>query len=254
MKKIVALLVIGLIAACTYADNHINFLPERNKVFTYWQTESIFYYDQSLNGEFLSESQTTTEDKIERGQVLITHSGEAMVSSRTYRTDYYSTETIRPTKNGLLDSVYSPVKINKNALYNAFGEVKHDGKTFMLVSQEKSKDVILVAENGEIYNHIGRIVDGRLIVLSADFYVRPSDLRMVPVVDTRSEVMADSAGYKLVYNGLLNNDQDIVFTYYQNGLEPEEIRFSICDEHIDIHGLSIDILNASNDKIEYMIK
>ena len=254
MKKIVALLAIGMLAACTYANNSINFLPFRNQIFTYWQTDSVFYYDPSLNDEFLSESQTTVEDKIERGQVLITHTGESMASSRTYRTDYYSTETIRPNQNGILDSVYSPVHINKKGSYNAFGEVTHDGQRYMLVREGKSKDIILVTPDGEIYDHIGRMVGKRLIVLSAQFYVKPADLKMVPVIDTRSEVMEDSAGYKLIYNGLLNDGEDIVFTYEEKGLKPEEIRFSICDEKINIHGLNIDIINASEDKIEYMIK
>ncbi len=254
MKKIVALLTIGILSACTYAHNNINFLPFRNQVFTFWQTDSIFYYDNKANEEFLSESQTIVEDKIERGQVLITHKGETMVSSRTYRTDYYSTESIRPNKNGILDSVYSPLRISKNASYNAFGEVTHDGKTYMLVREGKSNDIILVTPDGEIYDHIGRMVGNRLIVLDALFYVKPADLRMVPVVDTRSEVMEDSAGYKLTYNGLINNGKDIVFTYQEHGFKPEEIRFSNCDEKINIHGLNIDIINAGEDKIEYIIK
>lgn len=254
MKKLALLLSVGILAACNYSNNSINFLPLRNKVFTIWQTDSIFYYDKGLNEEFLSESTTTTEDKIEKGQVLVTHAGDVMVSSKTYRTDYYSTETVKPTKNGILDSAYSPLRIRKNATYNAFGEVRHDGETYMLVRPGKSNDVILVNGDGEIYEHIGRMVDGRLAVLSAKFYIRPADLKMIPVVNTRVETRDDAEGFTLTYDGLQNDGYEMVFTYEEEGYDPEEIRFSICDEHIDIHGLAIDVFNVSEDKIEYMIK
>ena len=230
MKKLALILAFSMLAACTYRDNSINFLPFRNQVFTYWQTEKIFYYDQSLNEEFLSESQTVTEDKLERGQVLITHAGEEMASTKTYRTDYYSTN------------------------YNAFGETTYEGVTYMLVKPEYSKDVILVEPDGKIYNHIGRMVGKRLIVLSAEFFITPEDLRMYPVVDTRVESSDDAQGYTLTFDGLENDGNEMVFTYEKLGEEPQQVRFSICDEQIEIFGLEIDVFDVSEEKIEYMIK
>lgn len=254
MKKSALLLTLLCLIGCRYTDNSINFLPFRNKIFTVWQTDSIFYYDKNLGDEFLAESSVVTEDKIQRGQVLVTHAGDEMVSTKTYRTDYYSTETIKPTKNGIMDSAYSPVNIKKNAKYVAFGEVTHEGETYMLVRQEKSNDILLVNGDGEIYNHIGRISDGRLAVLSAVFYITPDDLRMVPVVNTRVENSENESGFVLSYDGLENDGDEMVFTYKEEGYDPESIRFSICDEHIEIHGLKIDVFNASEDKIEYLIK
>jgi len=254
MKKLALLLSLAVLASCTYRNNNINFMPFRNKVFTFWQTEKIFYYDNALNGEFLSESQVVTENKLEKGQVLITHAGDTMAQVKSYRTDYYSTETVKPTHNGELESAYSPVIIKKNYKYEAFGEVTYGGVTYLLVRKEKDKDVILVNQEGEIYNHIGRILDGRLIVLDAEFYPYPKDLKMLPVVDTRVEKSENAEGYVLTYDGLDKGGDEMVFTYHEFGKDPEEIRFSICDEFIEIHGLHIDIFDASEDKIEYMIK
>ena len=254
MKKLAFFLALGILASCTYRDNTINFMPFRNQVFTFWQTEKIFYYDQSLNEEFLSESQTITENKVERGQVLITHTGEQMASTKTYRTDYYSTETVKPNKNGEMDSAYSPLKIKKNGKYNAFGEVTYDGQTYMLVSPEYSKDILLVEPDGTIYNHIGRMMGKRLIVLSAEFFITPRDLKMYPVVDTRIENSDNAEGYTLTYDGLENDGNEMVFTYHKLGEEPQQVRFSICDEQIEIFGLEIDVFDASEEKIEYMIK
>ncbi|MBO4294762.1 MAG: hypothetical protein J5896_04885 [Alphaproteobacteria bacterium] len=254
MKKSAFLLTLALLAGCSYADNSINFLPVRNKFLTFWQTDGIFYYDKNLNEEFLAESATVTEDKIQKGQVLITHTGDEMASSKTYRTDYYSKELIKPTKNGTLDSAYSPVYIHKNGKYNAFGEVKYEGEKYLLVREGKSNDILLVNGDGEIYNHIGRIVDGRLAVLSAQFYLSPEDLRMLPVVETRTENSEETSGFVLSYDGLSKDGTEMLFTYQEVGYDPESIRFSICDEFIEIHGLEIDVFNASEDKIEYMIK
>jgi len=254
MKKTALLLALASLWGCTYTNNSINLLPFRNKIFTFWQTDSIFYYDKNLSEEFLAESSVVTEDKIQRGQVLITHAGDEMVSTKTYRVDYYSTETIKPTKNGIMDSAYSPLRIKKDAKYTAFGEVTHDGETYMLVRQDKSDDIILVNGDGEIYDHIGRISDGRLAVLSAKFYVTPDDLKMVPVVNTRVENSKNESGFVLTYDGLENDGDEMLFTYTEEGYDPENIRFSICEEHIEIHGLKIDVFNASEDKIEYLIK
>ena len=254
MKKTAFLLALVLLAGCRYTDNSINFLPVRNKFFTFWQTDSIFYYDKSLNEEFLAESATITEDKIQRGQVLITHAGEEIASSKTYRTDYYSKEMIKPTKNGTLDSAYSPVYIHKNGKYNAFGEVKFQGEKYLLVREGKGNDILLVNGDGEIYNHIGRMVGGRLAILDAEFYLDPKDLRMLPVVETRAENSENISGFVLSYDGLENDGTEMVFTYQEEGYDPENIRFSICDEQIEIHGLEIDVFNASEEKIEYLIK
>lgn len=254
MKKFALLLSLSILAACSYSNNSVNFLPVRNKVFTIWQTDKIFYYDQDVNGEFLSESKTVSENMLEKGQVLITQAGEKMVSTKTYRTDYYSTETVTPTKNGELDSGYSPMRIKKNEKFNAFGEVTHDGETYMLVRQGKSNDIILVNGDGEIYEHIGRMVDGRLAVLSAKFYITPKDLRMVPVVNTRVETVGDTSGYSITFDGLSRDGYDMIFTYEEEGYDAEEIRFSVCDELIDIHGIQIDVFDVSEDRIEYMIQ
>ena len=131
MKKILTILMLLVLAACEYRGN-INFLPIRNKLFTVWQTEEIFYYEKNSGEEFLAESTTTTEEKFEKGQVLITHRGDQMAFSKTVRTDYYSTETIKPTKSVVLDSAYSPVKIDKDSEFIAFGEISLKGEKYTM--------------------------------------------------------------------------------------------------------------------------
>lgn len=253
MKKLLTLFCVALLAACTYSKNSINFIPSRNKAFVIWQTDQIFYYDEALNGEFLSSSKVVSENKIEKGKVLITQTGAEMVSTRMYRADYYTTESVKPTKNGEMDSAYSPLVIRKNGKYTAFGEVTHEGQTYMLVRVGKTNDILLVKGDGSIYEHIGRIVDGRLAVLSAMFYLEPEDLKMVPVVSTRVENSKDKDGFSLTYDGLENDGNDMVFTLTENG-KSEKLRFSVCDEMIRIRDMNIDVFDVSDKKIEYMIR
>ena len=54
--------------------------------------ENEFNYDRTTGEEFLSESKTITEEKIEKNVVLTTRADGIMVSSKTYRTDFYSVE------------------------------------------------------------------------------------------------------------------------------------------------------------------
>lgn len=254
MKKILTILMLLVLAACEYRGN-INFLPIRNKLFTVWQTEEIFYYEKNSGEEFLAESTTTTEEKFEKGQVLITHRGDQMAFSKTVRTDYYSTETIKPTKSVVLDSAYSPVKIDKDSEFIAFGEITLKGEKYMLVRQGKDNDIILVDGDGNIFDHIGRIVDDRLAVLDITFYAYPQDVKMVPVVNTRVEETPLAEGFALAYNGV-NDADEMVFTYTSygpDGAVDEEIAVSVCEEVINIHGINITVYNADNDKIEYMI-
>lgn len=252
MKKIVAVLSIFTLAACIYAGN-VNVLPFRNKIFSVWQTEKIFYYDTNQGEEFLSESKTITEDRIEKGQVLITKTGGVMASSKTFRTDFYGTETLRINKRGVMSSSYSPLYLEKDSNYEGFGQVNLNGETYMTVRQGNEGDILLVDGNGEIFNRIGRIVDGRLAILDITFFVEPSDVRLNPVVTTRSETTDVLSGYELIYNGVSSNYMRFTWVNLGTGASAEEFSFPAGQDTIEINGMRINVIDAGYNKIEYVI-
>ncbi len=252
MKKIAALLSLSMLSACVYAGD-MDIWPERNKVFTVWQTEKIFYYDKGFEDEYLSGSKTITENNLEKDQVQVTAKGGIMASSETRRTDFYTTETLKINKNGAMSSSYSPLYLKKNQTYSAFGEVTLKGEKYMLVHPGKSKDVLLVNGDGEIFQHLGRIVDDRLAVLDITFFVEPEDVRLTPVVNTRSETSEVLEGFELIFDGL--SDNTLHFTYNTFGDEPisEEYIFPAEEENIEIKDIKINVISADYNKIEYVI-
>ncbi len=253
MKKITALIPLFCLAGCIYAGD-VNVLPARNKIFTVWQTEDIFYYDKDKGAEYLSESKTFTENNIEKNQIMVVQKGDVMASSQIYRTDFYTTETLRATKNATMSSSYSPLYISKDKALDGFGEVQFEGEKHMLVRQGKSGDILLVNGDGVINSRIGRIVDGRLAVLDILFFVEPEDVRIQPVITTRTETSDVLEGFELVYNGLSDGNISILYRTLGEDCIDEEILFPYNQESVEIQDLNITIIEADNNKIEYIIK
>ena len=252
MKKITAILSVLMLGACSLSDAG-DILSSRNIPFKVWQTERVFNYDRTTGEEFLSESKTVTEEKMEKDVVLVTKTGKVMVASKTYRTDFYSVENLKVNKNAVMSSTFSPVHIKKDGDYQAFGEVKFDGTRYMLVRQGDSKDILLVDENGKIFNHIGRMVGSRIAILDVWFNVEPNDVLMTPAIDVRTETSETLDGYELIYDGI--KDDNLVFTYKLLGdMEmADEFVFPLDSTIIDINNIRISIVEAKKNKIEYII-
>lgn len=252
MKKIAALLSLSLLAACTYANGNINFLPIRNKIFEVFQTEKIFYYD-AADAEYLSESETVYENDFEFRQPLTASKGDVIAAGSLNRIDYYTTEVLKVTENATMSSSYTPVILKKDATYKAFGEVKLDGVRYMLATHGKDKDILLVAGNGEIYHRIGRIVNGRLAVLETTFFVEPETARMIPVVKTRTETVETNERYELVFNGIKNGQLSLTYIPCEPGAQPQEFLFPQTQETLEINDIKLEIISLREDKISYML-
>ncbi len=252
MKKILAMLSVSMLAACVYAGD-MDIFSGRNKYFQVWQTEKIFYYDSKQGEEYLTESKTVTEDKIERNQVLVTKLNDVMLFSKTRRTDFYASEVLTVNKDAVLSSSYTPLFIKKKSNYEAFGEVYLKGEPYLLVRQNKAGDILLIDGDGSVYNHIGRIVDGRLAILDIQFFVEPEDVVFTPVVNTRAENTEVLSGYELRYNGI--DDGVMKFTFTTFGEEPiaEEYTFPFDSQNIEINGFKINVISAGYNRIEYVI-
>lgn len=252
MKKFAAILSVSMLAACVYAGN-VDIWSGRNKMFQVWQTKEIFFYDAEAGEEYLTESKTVTEEKIDRNQVLVTKVNDVMFFSKTQRIDFYSSNKLTVNKDAIMSSSYTPVRIKEDGKFEVFGESNINGKNYMLVHQGKSNDVLLIDEQGGLYDRIGRVVDGRLAILDIQFFVEPEDVLFTPIVNTRSEVSDVVSGYEVRYNGVTNNYVRFSYTTFGNNPQTEELMFPISQQTIDIKGFRINIIEAGYDKIEYVI-
>lgn len=252
MKKFTVALSFLMLGACSFSDAG-DILSSRNMPFKVWQTQEVFNYDRTTGEEFLSESKVITEEKIEKNVVLAAKTDGVMVSSKTYRTDFYSVENVKVNKNAIMSSTFSPVRLNKNAEYKAFGEVNIDGTRYMLVRKDKDKDIILVNDDGEIFPRIGRMIGNRIAILDINFVVEPDDVFMLPSVSTRTEVSEATDGYELIYDGI--KADNMVFTYNILGdmAMSDQFMFPLNSRIIEINNIRINVLDAGYNKIEYII-
>ena len=194
-----------------------------------------------------------TEDDIERNQVLITKVGNVMAFSRTHRTDFYGSETLTVNKNAVMSSSYSPLTIKKGSKFDAFGETNFNGTKYLLERKRKSGDILMINENGELFDRIGRIVDGRLAVLDIVFFPEPEDIVFTPVVTTRSENTEVLEGWELRYDGIVNNYMRFTYTTLGDNGKAEEFIFPTGQQTIVINDLRINVIEAGYNKIEYVI-
>ncbi len=252
MKKLAILLSFSILSACIHAGN-IDIFHGRNKFFQVWQTEEIFYYDTKNGNEYLTESKTITEDNIERNQVLINQIGTVMAFSRTYRTDFYGSENLTVNKNSVMNSSYTPLYIKKDSKFEAFGETTFNGEKYMLVRQGKSGDILMINGNGELFNRIGRIVEGRLAILDIVFFPEPEDIVFTPVITIRSENTEVLNGWELRYDGIANNYMRFTYSTLGANGQAEEFIFPTGQQTIIINDLRINVIEAGYNKIEYVI-
>ena len=152
-----------------------------------------------------------------------------------------------------MSSSYSPLYIKKSSKFDAFGETTFNGTKYMLVRQGKSGDILMVNEDGELFNRIGRIVDGRLAVLDIVFFPEPEDIVFTPVVTTRSENTDIMVGWELRYDGVVNNYMRFTYSFLGSNSSSEEFIFPVGQQTINIYDLRINVIEAGYNKIEYVI-
>ena len=143
--------------------------------------------------------------------------------------------------------------IKKGSKFDAFGETTFNGTKYMLVRQGKSGDILMVNEDGELFNRIGRIVDGRLAVLDIVFFPEPEDIVFTPVVTTRSENTDIMVGWELRYDGVVNNYMRFTYSFLGSNSSSEEFIFPVGQQTINIYDLRINVIEAGYNKIEYVI-
>ena len=132
------------------------------------------------------------------------------------------------------------------------------GQTYRLLEPNRFGDVILVADNGDVYPRIGRVYNNRLALLETQFLLEPKDIKFLN--ETKDKRTDDEviSGFDIRYNGL--EDYQMVFTY--NTVSPNEggaietskvYKFPMYDKEVEIDGIKLEILEIADTGIEYKI-
>ncbi len=253
MKKICLLVVPMLLAGCLNAGDY-DIFPARNDIFTIANGYGISFYD---NDERLIGSETIEETNYKLNESATAYKGYTVLSNKVYRKDFYEENFVRPNKNGALNSSSLPHKFFAKDKYKLIGEVTIDGKRYRLVPGELESFVFLIDDEGYFYRNMGQVKGGTLVLLDSEFFPYPEDLKMVEVTTSRSEQTKPIKGFDVKYDGVRLDR--IWFTYLEYTDDDgekgtfENINFPNKPGLIDINGIGFRVLQADDEKLQYMV-
>lgn len=253
MKKGVLLCGIMMLSSCIYAGNHENIGAFRNDIFSVWNGYSITFYDDSRPE--LVKTEMIEDRNYKKNESATAYRGYSVLNSKRYRKDYYSQVYLHPNKSGALNTASVPHKFEPSDRLKLLGEVSIDGQTYRLVPSEMKDFVFLIDKDGAFYNKMGKVNGGSLILLDPEFFPYPDDLRLVEVASSSSTQTKPVEGFDVKYDGIRMDR--IWFTYLdyadKDGGRFENISFPNKPGLIEINGIGFRILNATDEKIDYMV-
>lgn len=253
MKNLVLGICCLMLSSCLSADSY-SILPQRNNIFSYWDSYGIDFYDNELK---LVKSEYVTESGFEPNKVLSAYVGYSVADMKTYQKNFYKSEYVRPAMDGVLNSASVPMAFHKKEKYYVLGESTIDRERFLLVPTKEKNVVLLLNGDGIPYGKAGYIKNERLVLMLPDYIPYPENFYFEPVITSKTEQTKPIKGYDIKYGGIKLDR--MLFTYYDysssasNGGRFENISFPKNQKMIDIYGVGIKVLHADNQKIDYIL-
>ncbi|MDR1694940.1 MAG: hypothetical protein LBR70_07120 [Lactobacillaceae bacterium] len=244
MKKIIALVTLVLAAACSPYDyiDTLNSYP----VEIYGQDPVL------VNDQYMEERAQPVN------QVLSAYVGYTVVDKKIYRKKTYATEEVRATKDGVMSGSAVPVEFKRNEKRAVVGMAYLDEENYLMIPADLPDYVILINREGKVYKNLGQLKGYRLVLIDTSFIVSPSSFRFELVTSSKSNQSRPERGFDIKYGGIKNDR--MVFTYMDyskiGGGDRgyfEDITFPLNQEVVEIEGVGIKVLKATNHKLDYII-
>lgn len=257
MRKTAFLCGVFLISGCLNAGDH-GWGSWRKEWLEQLTTEPITFYDNSLRQV---KTELLTERNFPENEILTAHVGYSMVDDKTYRKVYYAREIVRPAMDGGFSSNSVPVQFKKSQRLDMIGESFVDGQRYALVPTQENSFVVLIDGEGRPLNKIGQIRNNRLVLLKEDFVLYPDGFYFEPLTLSRSEQTMPIKGFDIKYGGLKGGRVQLIYYNYDapNNTGDDEsgefitMSFPNKPETVDVNGIGIRIVEATEDFIDYMI-
>ncbi len=253
MKNLVLGMCCLMLSSCLSADSY-SILPQRNNIFSYWDSYGIDYYDADLK---LVKTEYITESSFETNKILTAYVGYSVADVKTYQKNFYKSEYVRPAMDGIMNSASVPMAFSKKEKYQVLGESTIDRERFLLIPAKEENVVLLINGDGVPYDKVGYVKNDRLILMLPDYVPYPENLYFEPIVTSKTEQTKPVKGYDIKYGGIKLDR--MLFTYYDysnsNGTDGrfENISFPKNQKMIDIYGVGIKVLHADNQKLDYIL-
>lgn len=254
MKKIAVFLSVLALSSCVNAGDN-GWWKTRNTMVERLNGYDVRFYDDK--SPELVKTEYVDEKNYKLNEKMTAFRGYSVVNNKIYRKDFYEQEYAKANKNGFMDSSSLPHKIKDGEIYKYIGEITVDGKVYRLVSTGFENFVLLVEKDGTIYERMGQVRnDSYVVLLNTEFYLKPEDVKLLPVKTSRTEQTKPLKGFDVKYNGVKLDR--VWFTYLDYGASQdsgtfEDISFPNKSGLIEINGIGFRILHVDNDRIDYMV-
>lgn len=252
MKKI-SLLFLLLISGCVYAGDY-DVIDSRKNFFAAVNGYSVTPRDQEPK---LVKAEYINEKNYKLNQSMTAFRGYSALNDKTYRRDVYQRTFLKPNMAGALNSGSVPYKFKPDDQFKIIGEVRIDGQRFRLAPTDLDEFVFLIHDDGRIYDKMGKLVGGNLVLMDPVFESFPAGLRMVEVASSRSEQTKPTKGFDVKYDGVKMDRVWFTYLDYSQGQGDkgsfENISFPNKPGLIEINGIGFRILHADNDRLDYMV-
>jgi hypothetical protein len=205
----------------------------------------------------LMNTETYSEKNNKTNEILTAYKGYTVVASKTYNKEYYASESARINKDGALNNGSAIVDLKKGDTRPVIGLTDIDGVQYFLVPTDIENFVFIVRDNGSFYKKMGQIRYGKLIILETDFVPYPDDIRFEPIMSAATSQTKVIDGFEIKYNGFSRGRLEFLYMEF-NGEANESgsfktLHYANRKGQLNIKGTKINIVNATNDKLDYTI-
>lgn len=254
MKKLAVLLGAWVATACVYAGE-VSVWDARREWVESFNSYPIEFFNQE---PLLLKTEYITEKNHKMNTPLTAYTGNSMIDTKVYRKDYYIADKVRAAMNGGLVGSSAPMMFKANEEIPLVGQVRVGDEDYVLAPTELDGFVMLIARDGSVYNHLGQIRNNnQLVLLDSDVLMSPDNFHFSPVSTTTAEQSDAVQGVDLRYDGIKGTKMVFHFMDYMrsdgSGGQFDVIMFPRKRGNYRIGDFVIKVLNATPDKIEYII-
>jgi hypothetical protein len=180
--------------------------------------------------------------------------GQRMVDLETYNVQISNVgEHYEPSATGEITNGHGSIYFAKGQVLNPIGDVNINGQGFLVFEPERDGLLIMADGNGQFMHNIGLYHRGELLVSEEITSVMPKDLRVVKTTDVKQSTSAPQIKYEIKYNGLVEENMEFTYTDYTMGREDKIYAFPKTQHIINVNGVHIKVLNATENNIEYIL-
>lgn len=222
-----------------------------------YSTYPVYYYTDSDFDvkEKLVDSDELVAQTYERNVVVSAKVGQPMVESKTVDVKRYKKYKIVAQNDAVISNIGEEVKIKKGQEFMPIGEVKIDGKYYILIEGDNNGSILLVDEDGNVMNKINAMYGKQLLLSKTYSTIYPENLKIIQKKETRTDMSKPKANFKIIYDGYNNGMFEMTYVNYSNSEEGEKDKYiyKMGDELIDVNGVKMRITGVFPDRIEYML-